>query len=138
MGRSVLLRRRTILVIEDDDDTREVISRLLEVLGAGVVVARNGLEGLVQLERCRPDAVLCDLAMPIMDGIEFARQMRRNPRYRRVLLIAVTGRETDADFMDTWGAGFDGHLVKPLTPEALEAVARRVRPHAAAETEAGA
>src|SRR5262245_6529382 len=103
MGRSVLLRRRTVLVIEDDDDTREVSSRVLEALGAGVVVARNGLEGLVQLDRRQPDAVLCDLAMPIMDGIEFARRMRQNPRYRHVLLIAVTGRERDADFLDTWG-----------------------------------
>jgi two-component system, OmpR family, response regulator MprA len=52
------LRSRTVLVIEDDDDHREVIRRLLESLGARVVVAANGLEGLGQLERQQPDAVL--------------------------------------------------------------------------------
>jgi CheY-like chemotaxis protein len=79
MRRSDLLRGRTVLVIEDDDDTREVVSRLVEALGATTVVAADGLEGLVQLERRRPDAVLCDLAMPIMNGIEFARRMRQKP-----------------------------------------------------------
>jgi CheY-like chemotaxis protein len=90
MRRSDLLRGRTVLVIEDDDDTREVVSRLVEALGATTVVAADGLEGLVQLERRRPDAVLCDLAMPIMNGIEFAQRMRQNPRYRGMLLIAVS------------------------------------------------
>jgi CheY-like chemotaxis protein len=104
MRRSDLLRGRTVLVIEDDDDTREVVSRLVEALGATTVVAADGLEGLVQLERRRPDAVLCDLAMPIMNGIEFARRMRQNPRYWGMLLIAVTGRERDADFMATLDA----------------------------------
>jgi CheY-like chemotaxis protein len=70
------LRGRKILVVEDDHDGREVIRRLLELLGAQVVVAADGLEALVRLESLQPDAVLCDLGMPIVDGIEFARRMR--------------------------------------------------------------
>jgi CheY-like chemotaxis protein len=128
-----VLTGRKILVIEDDDDTRETIQRLLQALGAEVGVAADGLEGLVQLERRRPDAVLCDLGMPIMDGIEFARRMRQNPRYRRIILLAVTGRERQSDFVDTWGAGFDGHLVKPLTAEALDALVRRLSVQSAAD-----
>jgi CheY-like chemotaxis protein len=132
------LRGRRILIIEDDDDTREAFRRLLESRGAHVMVAADGLEGLVQLDRRRPDAILCDLAMPIMDGIEFARHMRNDPRYRRVLLIAITGRGRQGDFTDTWSVGFDGHLVKPLTEDALHALTQRLARHATSRTGHGA
>ena len=128
-----LLRGRTILVIDDDADVRDMWRRLLERRGAHVMVAADGLEGLVHLEARLPDAILCDLTMPIMDGFEFASRMRTTPRYRKVLLIAVTGRQQHTDFADTWRAGFDGHLVKPVAAEALEALvqrlARRTVPH---------
>lgn len=120
------LAGRTILLIEDHDDTRLACRLLLESLGATVVVATNGLEGLAHLERVRADAILCDLAMPIMDGLEFARLLRRDSRFRHVLLIAVTGRGEHTDLMDTWRAGFDGHLVKPLTPAVMDALAQRL------------
>src|SRR5262245_45461238 len=85
-------RGRRILIIDDDPHQRETLQRLVEARGAHAVVATDGFEGFRQLERSHPDAVLCDLAMPIMDGIEFATRMRREHRYRRVPLIAVTGR----------------------------------------------
>jgi CheY-like chemotaxis protein len=132
------LRGRTILVIEDDHDSREVTRRFLEFLGAQVVVAADGLEGLVRLESLRPDAVLCDLGMPIMDGTEFARRMRQDPRHRRVLLVALTGRQGDADFLHTWRAGFDAHLVKPVTIEMLSSIARRLPGNSAASANPGA
>lgn len=124
-GRQFPLRGRTILLIEDDDETREVTRRLLECMGARVAAAVDGFEGLMRLESLRPDTVLCDLAMPIMDGLEFARRMRQDPRHRRVLLIAITGRDSHADFLDTWAAGFDAHLVKPVTPEVVASIVRR-------------
>ncbi len=71
------------------------------------------------------DAVLCDLTMPIMSGLEFARRVRRNPRFRRIPLVAVTGRQEQEDFLQTWDAGFDAHLVKPVTVEMLQSLARR-------------
>jgi CheY-like chemotaxis protein len=129
MNSSGSLKARTILIIEDDDDARYTYRLLLESVGADVMVAANGVEGFAQLERRRPDAILCDLTMPVMDGLEFARSLRRDPRYRQVLLIAVTGRGEPRDLMDTWRAGFDGHLVKPLTMETLNVLAQRlVRP----------
>ena len=74
----------------------------------------------------RPDAVLCDLVMPVMNGLEFATRMRSDPHYRKVLLLAITGRASQADILETWRAGFDGHLMKPLTPEVLEGVVGRL------------
>jgi len=70
-----------VLVIEDHDDTRAARVQLLASLGAQVHDATDGLASLTELARWRPDVVFCDLAMPIMDGLEFARRMRQNSRY---------------------------------------------------------
>jgi CheY-like chemotaxis protein len=136
--REPLLRGSTILVIDDDVDARDVVRRLLESLGAHVVVAENGRDGLSRLASTPPDAVLCDVSMPVMDGLEFARRVRRDPRYRRVLLFALTGWQAQADFIRTWEAGFDAHLVKPVTMEMLESLARRLSDRAARREQAGA
>ena len=114
-----------VLFIEDDREYREVVRRLLEGIGVGVVVAADGIEGLDQLEHSRPDLVFCDLAMPRMDGIEFGIRMRRDMRFGRVPLIAVTGRRDQAALLDSWGAGFDGHLDKPVTTDVLVGVIER-------------
>jgi CheY-like chemotaxis protein len=120
------LRGRTLLVIEDHDDTREGLRRLLDGHGATVMVSADGRAGLRHLAQRVADAVLCDLALPEMDGLEFATRVRADSRYRRVLLIAVTDRASPADFLETWTAGFDAHLVKPVTAEMLAALARRL------------
>jgi CheY-like chemotaxis protein len=96
-----------------------MIRRLVEPLGAHVVTAADGLDGLWQLERRPPDLVLCDLSMPIVDGFEFARRMRQ-----RVLLVALTAPGGYQAVLQTWnGGGFDGDLVKPVTIEALRTIA---------------
>jgi CheY-like chemotaxis protein len=134
------LTGRRILLIEDEADIRETTRRRLEALGAKVTTAADGLEGLEQLEGDvrPPDAVLCDLVMPVMNGFEFARRLRAMPRDRQVLLIAVTGFERSFDFTHTWYTGFDWHLVKPLTEEALEALAARLSRAVAPRTGSGA
>jgi CheY-like chemotaxis protein len=109
----------TILVIDDDPGVRQVIQRLLEVHGFRVVVAADGREGLAEVARSRPDAVVCDLTMPVMDGLEFARRVRANPQHRRVPLIALTGRGWATDTVDTWRVGFDRLLEKPVRGETL-------------------
>lgn len=116
----------TVLVVEDDDEDRETTRRLLESVGARVTVAAGGREGLAKLQHEVPDIVLCDIRMPDMDGFEFAERVRREPRYRHVRLIALTGLQSFADVQRTWSAGFDGHLGKPATAEALIALGRRV------------
>ncbi|MGH7358936.1 MAG: response regulator [Candidatus Rokuibacteriota bacterium] len=126
---SAPLRGRTILLVEDEATVCDVWRELLEHRGARVMTAADGLEGLARLKRKRPHAILCDLGMPIMDGLEFARRLRCDPRHRRTLLIAVTGREDDRDFNDTWNAGFDGHVVKPVAAAALEALVQRLSRH---------
>jgi CheY-like chemotaxis protein len=128
----------TILVVEDEIEVGDLIRRLLEHLGARVWIASDGLDALEQLASLPADAVLCDLAMPVMDGLEFARRIRQNPRFRRTLLVAVTGRQEQEDLLRTWDAGFDAHLVKPLTMEMLQALARRISARCAGQRQSGA
>jgi CheY-like chemotaxis protein len=119
------LRGISILLIEDNADVRDLTLFMLERLGARVRVAENGEEGFARvLEEC-PDLVLCDLMMPVMDGIEFARKVRRTPECAHARLVALTSRRDDDTYMRAWAAGFDAYLEKPVTPEKLEAVAAR-------------
>jgi CheY-like chemotaxis protein len=118
-------RRRTILVIDDDPDVREVMQRQLATLGFDVVVATNGLDGLIQVEHMQPDLVLCDLSMPVMGGLEFARRMRRDPRNRDVRLIAVTGYKRETNLLDSLSVGFDAYVLKPIMREMLARLVRR-------------
>jgi two-component system, sensor histidine kinase len=120
------LSGRVVLVIEDNDDMRDALVLLLTSRGARVLQAADGLAGLAELARGRPDVVFCDLMMPVMDGLEFARRMRQNPAYHGVLLIAVTAHDSPAFLRKTWMAGFDGHLVKPVTVDQLASIARRL------------
>jgi two-component system response regulator len=118
-------RRRTILVIDDDADVRQVMQRQLVTLGFDVVVTTNGLDGLIQVEHMQPDLVLCDLSMPVMGGLEFARRMRRDPRNRDVRLVAVTGYKRETNLLDTLSVGYDGYVLKPITREMLARLVRR-------------
>jgi two-component system CheB/CheR fusion protein len=132
------LRGCRILVVEDDLDAASLNARLLERLGASVAVAANGREGLDRLAEFPADVVLCDLTMPVMDGIDFARHVRRDPRLWGILLVAVTGHQEHATVLRTWEAGYDAHLVKPVTVEMLQSVARRVSGRRAGQERSGA
>jgi len=123
------LRDVTVLVVEDDPDSRETTGLLLQHLGARVVTVENGDRGLAAVVLHQPDLVLVDLLMPEMDGFEFARRIRRDPKYRRVRLVALTGLRDEASVLKTWSIGFDGHLMKPVTVEGLDLLSRFTERH---------
>jgi hypothetical protein len=106
-------KRLLVLVIDDRAETREVMRQMLEALGARVILARNGQHALETLASARPDLILCDLVMPGMDGFEFVRRLRADPRRRHLRVVALTGLGEDHDYLRTLEAGFDGHLIKP-------------------------
>jgi CheY-like chemotaxis protein len=118
------LRGVTVLVVEDNPDHRETTQRLLEHLGARVVTAENGDDGLGAVLVHQPDLVLVDLVMPGMDGYEFARRLRSDPKYWRLRLVALTGLGDETSVLKSWSLGFDGHLVKPVTEEGLDLLSR--------------
>ena len=119
------LRGVIVLVVEDDADSRETTQRMLEQLGAQVVTAENGEQGLAAILSHVPDLVLVDLIMPVMDGYEFARRLRNDPKYRRVRLVALTGLREEPSVLKTWSLGFDGHLTKPISMEGLDLLLSR-------------
>ena len=109
-----------VLVVEDDDESRGVILAMLRTLfGASAQGARNGEEGLQWLFALQPHLILCDLQMPRLDGFGFVRRLRGDPKFGRILTIAVTGLGHPVDVAATREAGFDGHVVKPLTASTL-------------------
>ena len=120
------LQGLTLLVVEDHDDSREFLKRLLEALGARVLVAVNGLDALDVLRTRRPHAILLDLMMPVMDGYAFARRVARDSRWARIPVIAVTALGGTHDLLRTWEAGFAGHVTKPLGQVDLIGVVQRV------------
>jgi CheY-like chemotaxis protein len=115
-----------ILVVEDHDDSREMLRQMVECFGATVMTARDGREALSLVSKARPDLVLLDLLMPGMDGFDFIEYLRERKDLARIPVIAVTALAAQADMMKTWEAGFNGHLVKPITLDIVEAQLDRV------------
>ena len=109
-------RKLDILVIEDNQDFAEGLQTYFELCGHNAVVALTGTEGVSAAFRRAPDAVVCDIGLPWMDGFEVARTLRRNPPTANSFLVAVTGYGTDYDRALAEEAGFNAHLCKPVEP----------------------
>ncbi|HEY3080779.1 MAG TPA: response regulator [Chloroflexota bacterium] len=84
---------RSALVIEDDEDTRDVLIMLLTVLGLEVREARNGQEALETLKTWRPDLIVLDLMMPVMNGWAFRSEQKRMPEARDIPVIVLSARQ---------------------------------------------
>lgn len=119
----------TILVVEDTEDSLEATHMLLELLGAHVLVARDGVEALDVMAIRQPDLVLCDLRMPRMDGFEFLIELSRLQGRDHPPVVAVTGFVSEADHQKTDAAGFEGHLNKPFDDTALVSTVRATLSH---------
>ena len=113
-------RGRRILVIEDNEDAALTTKLILERWGHRVELQREGRDALEAARRLAPELVLCDIGLPgDMDGYAVARAMRADQQLRSIYLIALTGYGTDEDKSLALRAGFDVHMTKPLSAEAL-------------------
>ncbi|MGH9767788.1 MAG: hybrid sensor histidine kinase/response regulator [Blastocatellia bacterium] len=111
-----------ILVVDDNADSVDMMAMMLQIGGHEVRVAHNGLEAIEAALSFRPTIALLDIGLPEMDGYELARRLREHPETRETVLIAVTGYGQTEDRKRSREAGFDHHLVKPVEPDALEAL----------------
>ncbi len=116
---------RDILVVEDNPDARAAVRLLLETRGHNVSEAADGAAGIELAASARPDVAFVDLGLPGVDGYEVARRLRSSAACEGTLLVALTGYGMPDDIARSRQAGFDLHLVKPLTLEALEEVLAR-------------
>jgi two-component system cell cycle response regulator DivK len=107
-------RDRTVLIVEDADDARHLMRLELEQLGYLVFEAENGLSAVEVAARERPDIILMDLSLPVMDGIAAAGKIRAEDGMERVRIIAVTAHK-ETDFREgAKAAGFDAYVTKPI------------------------
>ena len=108
-----------ILVVEDNDDTRRMLGAALAHEGHEVRTAGNGASALAQAAELHPQVALIDIGLPDLDGYEVARRLRAGDHNGRAALVALTGYGQAEDRRRTLEAGFDAHLVKPVSPELL-------------------
>ncbi len=117
---------KTVLVAEDNAVNRELVTEMLEMLGYGVLEARDGQEALEQLAAQLPDVVLLDLQMPRIDGRETIRRIRDNPAWRHLPVIACTAFAMQGDREEILNLSFDGYISKPVSFAELMAVLQHV------------
>jgi two-component system, sensor histidine kinase len=108
-----------ILLVDDHVPSTDSIGQLLRLLGYNVRTAHDGVDALARATEFGPQAALIGLTLPLIDGFDVARYMRQLPETRESLLIAMTGWASDIHTRRARDAGFDLHLVKPLSLRAL-------------------
>lgn len=111
---------KRVLVIEDHADTRELLCWQMELLGLSVISASNGKEGVEKAVRERPDLIVMDILMPVMDGREAIRLLRSNPQTQHIPILVATVLFRDADLKGCLEAGGDDYLTKPFTLRELK------------------
>ena len=110
---------RRVLVVDDNTDAAETSAMLLQSVGFDARMAFSGEQALSDVLDFKPEIVLLDLGMPGLDGIETCRRLRAMSHDGRLVIVAVTGWGQEESRRKTRQAGFDAHLVKPVSPEAL-------------------
>jgi two-component system, chemotaxis family, CheB/CheR fusion protein len=113
-----------VLVVDDDPDISASTRGLLKLLGHEAEAAVSGKAALERAAAWRPDVALIDLRMPVMDGLELARQLRRLGGMGGALLVAVTAQADQEEMAQARQAGFDLCLLKPLDLSQLEELLR--------------
>lgn len=111
-----------ILAVDDDRIILKIITTTLRQQGYEIYTASNGREGLLATRTKMPDAIITDMIMPEMDGIEFANNLRQDPAFANIPVLMLTSQSNLADKLSAFDAGVDDYLHKPF--EAAELIAR--------------
>ena len=115
---------KRILVVEDQEDNRRILRDLLGNAGYELVEAESGEEALTAVEAQRPDLILMDIQLPVMDGYEATRRIRLNPELKSIQIIAVTSYALAGDEAKALAVGCTAYITKPFSPRALLAKVR--------------
>lgn len=111
---------KKILVVEDNEDTREILLYRLQSMGSyEVLLASNGKEALDIATRTRPDLIIMDLKMPIMDGWEATKALRETDWGKNLPIIALTAQAMERDEEKALGAGCSDYIAKPIMDYAV-------------------
>ncbi len=113
---------RRILVVDDDTDGLASLSMLLTMLGHETSTAHDGVAAMEAAEKFEPHIVLLDLGLPKLNGYDVCRRIRSAPWGKSMMIVAVTGMSGEEQRLEALGAGFDMHLVKPVSAEVFMTV----------------
>jgi DNA-binding response OmpR family regulator len=128
---------KRILVVDDDLPVVRLLRTRLEREGFQVDSAGNGAECLMAIEARRPDLVVLDVMMPVMDGFQALRVLREKPETRGLPVILLTAKKEDADVTKGWATGADLYLTKPIDTEELLLAVKRMLQSASEQGPAG-
>ena len=120
---------KRILIIEDQEDNRAIMRDLLSTAGYALIEAVDGEEGVKLARSERPDLILMDIQLPVLDGYEATRRIRAMPDLKSVPIIAVTSYALSGDEAKTREAGCDSYVAKPFSPRELLAKVRALLPN---------
>jgi two-component system cell cycle response regulator DivK len=110
---------KRILVVEDQEDNRQILRDLLGNAGYHMIEAENGQDGVAAATAQRPDLILMDIQLPIMDGYEATRRIKSDPALKAIPIIAVTSYALSGDEAKALAAGCDAYVTKPYSPRQL-------------------
>jgi len=116
----------TVMVVEDFEDNRFMMRRLLEMSGYRVLEAVNGEEAVASAERERPDLILMDLSLPLLDGLSATRQIRALEGLGQIPIIAVSAHDTTDFHADALAAGCNEYVTKPIDFDQLDGLLQRL------------
>lgn len=121
------MSRHIVLIVDDDDKIREILSLYLNKEGFQVEEAADGVEAIRKVDQVKPNVIILDIMMPILDGIEVCRQVRK---FSRVPIIMLSARAEDEDRIMGLDLGADDYIAKPFNPREViarvNAVIRRI------------
>ena len=117
-----------ILVVEDQMDNRQILRDLLGNAGYTLVEAENGEEALAAVAKQRPDLILMDIQLPVMDGYEATRRIKSDPATESIPIIVITSYALSGDEGKARAAGCDAYVTKPYSPRQLLAKVREFLP----------
>ena len=108
-----------IIIVDDNGASRDLLRAILKSVPSDIIEAKHGQEALELIQQERPDLVLMDIDMPVLDGLSTVRKIRQNPSLADLPVVAVTSFAMEGDREKGLAAGFTAYLVKPLRAAAL-------------------
>jgi DNA-binding NarL/FixJ family response regulator len=111
-----------LLLVDDEPGLREAVKDYLQESGFTVQVASNAHQGWELLQQSTPDLVISDIMMPQVDGYQFLKQMREDPRFQTLPVVFLTAKGMTTDRIQGYQAGVDAYLPKPFDPDELVAI----------------
>ena len=115
---------KRILVVEDQEDNRHIIRDLHDHAGFEVIEVGDGEKALTAASAHRPDVILMDVQLPLLDGYEATRRIKADPALKHIPIIVVTSYALGGDEAEARAAGCDAYIAKPFSPKALLAKVR--------------